>query len=97
MFRITLNKFAQRKISSCLNRDKWAHHVPLFNEPRKSPQTDGGCVYWEPSVDMMKAAIEILEHEQGFARKKEGCAYKAIAENINQLRAKVLELEPAPK
>lgn len=91
MPRVTVDKVSFRKINTQLEKDTNAHLKPLLKDTRISTATGGDAVLWDPSIKLATGLVAILEREQGFSRKKEGCAYKNTEATIKRLKSYVDE------
>lgn len=87
MPRFTLDKFSARKTESQIQKDKFAHLKPAWNDVRKSTPSDGSIVLWDPPKDLLEGIKGMLEHEQSFARdrQKNGVPYLTIQKTIGRI------------
>lgn len=86
MPRVTVDKIAFRKINTQLQKDNNAQFRPMLKDTRVSTATGGDAVLWDPSKELAEGLIAILEREQSFSRKKEGCSYANIQKTIGRLK-----------
>lgn len=86
MPRVTVDKVSFRKLNTQLEKDANAQFRPMLKETRVSTATGGDAVLWDPAPELAKGIIAILEREQGFSRRKEGCAYQNTEKTIKRLK-----------
>lgn len=89
MPRFTLDKFTARKFTTQVSKDKFVHLKPLWLDTRKSQQTDGSIVLWDPPRDLCDGICAALIHELGFTRdrQKTGIPFLTMTERVEKLKA----------